>query len=318
MGSVKFECPYCKQHLEIDAAYAGTNCSCPVCQGEFIVPEPLPPEPVDIVPEPPADQGYEAPGQYAAGQANYGQGYEVPQPAAGQANYMPPPAADQSYEVPEQYAAGRANYMPPPAAVQGYEVPQPAVGRANEAANYSGYDDEEALRGKLSRTYITFRIVNAGVMVFPILVFLLGGLLSELLKLTGVSIGFLTLLGAAFLTWFVTRVIAWIYWWLLLYRIWALIPPKEAATTPGKAVGFQFIPFFNIYWNFIAYGELGKYLTARTGYTAPQTWATLYCWLPIIDIVVGIGFVAYLFMPLIDMAMMKSFMKSVKIWRNWN
>jgi len=272
MGSVKFECPYCKQHLEIDAAYAGANCNCPVCQGEFLVPELLPAEPVGTVPE--------------------------------------PPAVDQ------------ANYMPPPAVRQGYEVPPPAVGRGSEAANYSGYDDDKALRRRLSRTYIMFRFFNIGVVAFPLLVFVVGVVLSQLISgLSGgeIAIGFLALLGIAFLTWLVARIMAWFYWFLLLYRIWDLIPPREAATTPGKAVGFQFIPFFNIYWNFIAYGELGKYLTMRTGYSEPRTWATLYSWFPLINILVGgIGFVAYLFMPLIDMAMMKSFVKGVRIWRNWN
>ncbi|MBE6424928.1 MAG: zinc ribbon domain-containing protein [Planctomycetaceae bacterium] len=38
-----------------------------------------------------------------------------------------------------------------------------------------------------------------------------------------------------------------------LYRCWRLIQDGHARTTPGKAVGFLFIPFFNIYWFFVAH-----------------------------------------------------------------
>jgi hypothetical protein len=35
---------------------------------------------------------------------------------------------------------------------------------------------------------------------------------------------------------------------VLWYKSWAAIQDGHARTTPGKAVGFLFIPFFNIYW----------------------------------------------------------------------
>lgn len=37
------------------------------------------------------------------------------------------------------------------------------------------------------------------------------------------------------------------------YRAWVVLQPATMVTTPGKAVGFLFIPLFNIYWVFIAY-----------------------------------------------------------------
>ena len=39
---------------------------------------------------------------------------------------------------------------------------------------------------------------------------------------------------------------------VLLYKMWAAIQGAGARTTPGKAVGFLFIPFFNLYWIFQA------------------------------------------------------------------
>lgn len=39
----------------------------------------------------------------------------------------------------------------------------------------------------------------------------------------------------------------------LIHRMWVAIQPGRPRTTPGQAVGFLFIPFFNFYWIFQAY-----------------------------------------------------------------
>lgn len=49
---------------------------------------------------------------------------------------------------------------------------------------------------------------------------------------------------------------------VLLYDLWATIQDGRARTTPGKAVGFCFIPFFNIYWIFQAWWGLSKDMNA--------------------------------------------------------
>ena len=41
---------------------------------------------------------------------------------------------------------------------------------------------------------------------------------------------------------------------VFLYKIWAAIQGVHARTTPGRAVGFMFIPFYNLYWVFQAVG----------------------------------------------------------------
>ncbi|MEO0946917.1 MAG: DUF4339 domain-containing protein [Cyanobacteria bacterium J06641_5] len=45
---------------------------------------------------------------------------------------------------------------------------------------------------------------------------------------------------------------------MLLYQFWKLIQDGEARATPGQAVGFIFIPFFNLYWNFVAFWGLAQ------------------------------------------------------------
>lgn len=45
---------------------------------------------------------------------------------------------------------------------------------------------------------------------------------------------------------------------MLWYKSWAAIQDGHARTTPGKAIGFLFIPFFDFYWVFQAVWGLSK------------------------------------------------------------
>ena len=45
---------------------------------------------------------------------------------------------------------------------------------------------------------------------------------------------------------------------ILVYKFWQMIQDGFARTTPGKAVGFLFIPFFNFYWWIVAFLGLSK------------------------------------------------------------
>ncbi|MHB9069953.1 MAG: hypothetical protein ACYC54_06235 [Sedimentisphaerales bacterium] len=47
-----------------------------------------------------------------------------------------------------------------------------------------------------------------------------------------------------------------VFWCILLYRHWAVLQGNGARTTPGKAVGFGFIPFYCFYWWFVSYAGL--------------------------------------------------------------
>jgi hypothetical protein len=64
-------------------------------------------------------------------------------------------------------------------------------------------------------------------------------------------------------------IIAEIYYLVLLYRVWRFAIDEShrhnimpSIDTPGKAVGFLFIPFFNWYWVFQVFGKLPKDLNA--------------------------------------------------------
>lgn len=66
---------------------------------------------------------------------------------------------------------------------------------------------------------------------------------------------------------YILLIVAYIFGNILLYRNWKLIQDGDVRTTPGKAVGFCFIPFFNLYWFFQAIHGLSidqeKYLNEK-------------------------------------------------------
>ncbi len=68
---------------------------------------------------------------------------------------------------------------------------------------------------------------------------------ETLMKLSGYIGVFTVLTGFTFLI-----IIYPIFQLILLFKMWSNIQDENARTTPGKAVGFLFIPFFSIYWVF--------------------------------------------------------------------
>jgi hypothetical protein len=43
---------------------------------------------------------------------------------------------------------------------------------------------------------------------------------------------------------------------MLHYRCWKVLPVHFRATTPGKAIGYCFIPLYNFYWAFMTFPKL--------------------------------------------------------------
>ena len=84
---------------------------------------------------------------------------------------------------------------------------------------------------------------------------------------------------------------------ILLYRYWRVIQDGKARTSPGKAVGFCFIPLFNLYWIFVALVGLAKDMNAYcdergiAGSRASENLALLACALPLAGIIPYVGIV---------------------------
>ena len=50
---------------------------------------------------------------------------------------------------------------------------------------------------------------------------------------------------------------------LILHRGWSAVQDGHTDVTPGKAVGFNFIPFFGLYWVFVSHVGLMRHLNRR-------------------------------------------------------
>ena len=74
---------------------------------------------------------------------------------------------------------------------------------------------------------------------------------------------------------FIPLVFAVVYTCLLHYKCWKAVPSGFARTTPGKAVGFLFIPFYNLYWVFPSFGGLGKDCAALASKNGLQGFSSL-------------------------------------------
>jgi hypothetical protein len=81
---------------------------------------------------------------------------------------------------------------------------------------------------------------------------------------------------------------------VFLYKMWSAINDGVTRPTPGAAIGYLFIPFFSIYWIFIAWPG---YATAYNAYlqrhgirAAPLSMGFILCtillgWVPIVGLV---------------------------------
>jgi len=112
-------------------------------------------------------------------------------------------------------------------------------------------------------------------------------------KFSGVNMG---LIGAGiffFLLGITATIIAAIFGFILLYKAWQAIQDGQPRTTPGRAVGFLFIPFFNLYWMFVAYWGYAKdfnlYVQSK-GLNPSQLPEGLFLAFPIVSLCSGIPY----------------------------
>jgi|SRR5260370_22255890 len=83
---------------------------------------------------------------------------------------------------------------------------------------------------------------------------------------------------------FLPLIFSIVVYMMFIYRMWAAIQDGHARMTPGKAVGFMFIPLFNFYWIFQAFQgfaeDYNQYL-ARRQLNLPRLDEQLFLYYPI-------------------------------------
>ena len=101
---------------------------------------------------------------------------------------------------------------------------------------------------------------------------------------------------------------------ILVYKIWVPIQDGNVRTSPGKAVGFLFIPFFNFYWIFQAYWgwavDYNQYIQEKAvpdAPRAPEGLALTLCILTLASILPVIG----ILIGLVNLVLMAIFLNTV-------
>jgi len=87
-------------------------------------------------------------------------------------------------------------------------------------------------------------------------------------------------------------ILALVFKCILHFQLWSAVPVGSRSTSPGKAVGFLFIPFFNFYWYFPSYVGLTASIEKATGRPSARGLAVAYAvisvlmwvlvWIPIV------------------------------------
>jgi hypothetical protein len=93
---------------------------------------------------------------------------------------------------------------------------------------------------------------------------------------------------------------SFVLYYVILYKCWKVVQDGYARTTPGQAVGFLFLPFFNWYWMFVAYGGLAKdmnaYMARHQIYAerAPEGLAVTTCVFNLLNLIPYVDFITIL------------------------
>ena len=189
-----------------------------------------------------------APVQAAPVQAAPVQAAPAPLVAAVQQAPAPvQPAAPQRQAVPGLIPSSMPGTAQPAATAARTASPIPGQAIVGHIAPGEPFPVPPATKASFGRWMGLF---GGGLLLGLIALLSLGAAASKSSAGAGVF-GILATIGAyGLVTW--AGVLAYMY----LYRAWKLIQPGNVRTTPGKAIGFLFIPFYNIYWMFIAVGAL--------------------------------------------------------------
>lgn len=88
--------------------------------------------------------------------------------------------------------------------------------------------------------------------------------------------------------WLITSALAVIFLFIMYYKCWKALPPQFRATSPGKAIGFHFIPFFNLFWMFYSVIKLSAgyqdwaRAMGRTDFPSVTGWGIAWLVMPFI------------------------------------
>jgi predicted Zn finger-like uncharacterized protein len=214
---MKTQCPNCKARFNTNDASVGKQAKCPKCAKPFII------EPFIETPASPAERGEPVAAEPAV---------KSPEPAAPSAKSPEPVDTPVKIVAPAE--------PPAPVAPQvkiAAPIAPPAI--SAEPAKEEKPESKAVSKTALSKTVFVY--CWTGVRI-------IAGVLGALGLMLAIRKEEHSILIATFAAADVFLICSAAIEMLLFYKMWAAIQDDKASISPAKAVGFLFIPVFNIYW----------------------------------------------------------------------
>ena len=211
---MKTQCPNCKAKFNINEASVGKQVKCPKCTQPFTI-EPFIETPAAVE-----------------------QPVKSPEPVTPPAPIAPQVKSPESVELPAQADLPIKSPAPIAPAVK---IPAPVAPPAINAQPATEVSPESKTPSKAALSKTLFVYCWIGVRI-------IAGILGGLGLMLAMQKGAKSTLIAAFAAADVFLIGSVAIEYALFYKMWAAIKDDKASISPGKAVGFLFIPVFNLYW----------------------------------------------------------------------
>jgi predicted Zn finger-like uncharacterized protein len=236
---MKTQCPNCKARFNVDDKFTGKQAKCPKCAKPFTI-QPFTETPAAV--ESPATSPKPAVSPVKS-----------PEPIAPPPKIATPTAPPAKSPAPMETPAKRAEPIVPPAKIASPAAPPvkspepvkpPPSTSSGQAAKIAEPVKEEKPESKAVSKALSKIVFVYCWMAVRIIAGVLGGLglMLAIRKETHSTLIMTFAAADVFLLCSVAIELA------LFYKMWAAIADNQASVTPAKAVGFLFVPVFNIYW----------------------------------------------------------------------
>jgi predicted Zn finger-like uncharacterized protein len=232
---MKTQCPNCKARFNTNDASVGKQAKCPKCAKPFTI-EPFIEMPVVVEPPVKSPEPVAPPAKSpepVAPPAKIAEPIEPPAPVAPPVK-SPPLAGPEPIVPPVKIAVPIA---PPVISAEPAKEEKPESKAVSKSA--SGETSPQSGGTALSKTVFVYCWTGV-----RIIAGILGGL-GLMLAIRKEDYSTLIAIFAAANVFLICSVAIEM---LLFYRMWAAIQDDKTSISPAKAVGFLFIPVFNIYW----------------------------------------------------------------------
>jgi predicted Zn finger-like uncharacterized protein len=236
---MKTQCPHCKARFNVDDKFAGKQAKCPKCSKPFTI-EPFIETPVVVEPPAKSPELVEPPALSGVATAKSDKSPPLARPLGSKA--ARPAARPLAGPEPIELPVKSVEPIKPP--VKSAEAVAATSAEPARLARLASGESRRVKGEKPKAKALSKAVFVYCWMAVRIIAGILGGLGLMLAIRKGANSTLIATFAAADVFFLCSVAIEL----ALFYKMWAAIQDNQASISPAKAVGFLFIPVFNIYW----------------------------------------------------------------------